>query len=134
MGSGIAQLACLGGYETLLHDPDPAALESGCERVVESLGKGVRRELWSADEAEPAGGRLSGVTGIAELDGCDLVIEAAPEDLELKRALFADARRRCGPEAILATNTSSLPVDRDRAPTPSARSASSACTSSTRRR
>ena len=61
MGAGIAQLACLGGYETLLQDPAPEALEAGGERVVESLGKGVEREMWSAEEAEAAGGRLTAV-------------------------------------------------------------------------
>jgi 3-hydroxybutyryl-CoA dehydrogenase len=111
MGSGIAQLACLGGYETLIQDPDPAALEAGAERVVESLGKGIRRELWSAAEAEAAGGRLRAVAEIGGLEGCDLVIEAAPEDLALKQKLFAAlAANLGGPGAILATNTSSLSV------------------------
>jgi len=111
MGAGIAQLACLGGYETVLQDPLPAALEAGAARVVESLGKGVRREMWSGEEAEAAGGRLTAVEEPGGLAGCDLVIEAAPEDLELKRRLFADlAATLDGPGAILATNTSSLQV------------------------
>ena len=110
MGSGIAQLACLGGYETVIQDPVAEALEAGAERVVESLGKGVRRELWSAEEAEAAGGRLGAVPEIAGLADCDLVIEAAPEDLGLKRRLFAELAAACGPETILASNTSSLPV------------------------
>jgi 3-hydroxybutyryl-CoA dehydrogenase len=118
MGSGIAQLACLGGYETLIQDPDPAALEAGAERVVESLAKGVKREMWSAEEAEAAGGRLEGVAGVAGLAGCDLVIEAAPEDLGLKQKLFAELAAACGPEAILASNTSSLPVTAIGAETP----------------
>jgi len=110
MGAGIAQLACLGGYETVLQDPVPAALEAGAARVVESLGKGVRKEMWSAEEAEDAAGRLTAVGEVAGLAGCDLVVEAAPEDVELKRRLFADLAAACGPDAILATNTSSLPV------------------------
>jgi 3-hydroxybutyryl-CoA dehydrogenase len=110
MGAGIAQLACLGGYETLIQDPDPAALEAGAERVVESLAKGIKREMWSAEEAEAAEGRLQGVPDLAGLAACDLVVEAAPEDVELKRRLFADLAETCRPEAILATNTSSLPV------------------------
>jgi 3-hydroxybutyryl-CoA dehydrogenase len=118
MGSGIAQLACLGGYETLIQDPDPAALEAGAERVLESLGKGVRRELWSAEEAEAASGRLRAVAEIGGLEGCDLVIEAAPEDLALKQKLFAALAGACGPEAILASNTSSLPVTAIGAETP----------------
>jgi 3-hydroxybutyryl-CoA dehydrogenase len=118
MGSGIAQLACLGGYETLIQDPVAEALEAGAERVVESLGKGVRRELWSADEAEAAAGRLSAVAEVAGLADCDLVIEAAPEDLDLKRNLFAGLAEACGPETILASNTSSLPVSAIGAETP----------------
>ncbi len=110
MGAGIAQLACLGGYETLIQDPDPGALELGAERVVESLGKGVKREIWSAEEAEAAAGRLEAVAEIGGLAGADLVVEAAPEDLELKRRLFAALAEACGPETILASNTSSLPV------------------------
>jgi 3-hydroxybutyryl-CoA dehydrogenase len=120
MGAGIAQLACLGGYEAVIQDPVPEALEAGAERVVESLAKGVRREMWSAEEAEAAGDRLQAVGDVAGLAGCDLVIEAAPEDLELKRRLFAALADACGPEAILATNTSSLPVTAIAAETPGA--------------
>ncbi len=71
---------------------------------------------------------------LADLAGCDLVIEAAPEDLGLKRELFAALAEVCGPETILATNTSSLAGDRDRRRRCPHPSASSACTSSTRRR
>jgi 3-hydroxybutyryl-CoA dehydrogenase len=118
MGSGIAQLACLGGYPTLIQDPDEDALEAGSERVVESLAKGVEREMWGAEEAKEAGTRLEPVDEIAALAECDLVIEAAPEDVGLKRRLFADLAAACGPEAILATNTSSLPVTAIGAETP----------------
>jgi len=110
MGTGIAQIACLGGYETRLHDPVSEALEQGLERLPEALAKGVKRELWSEDEAGAARARLSPARSVAELAGCDLVIEAAPEDLGLKQGLFATLAAACGPEAILATNTSSLPV------------------------
>jgi 3-hydroxybutyryl-CoA dehydrogenase len=110
MGAGIAQLACLGGYEATIQDPIPQALEAGAERVAESLAKGVRREMWTAEEAEAAVGRLRTAEDVAGLAGCDLVIEAAPEDLELKRRLFAELAEACGPGTILATNTSSLPV------------------------
>lgn len=110
MGAGIAQLACLGGYETVLQDPLPEALEAGAEKVVQGLARGVKRGMWTAAEADDAGQRLAAVPSIQELAGCDLVIEAAPEDLALKQRLFADLADACGPETILASNTSSLPV------------------------
>jgi 3-hydroxybutyryl-CoA dehydrogenase len=110
MGSGIAQIAALGGYETRLHDPVPAALDAGIERLREALGKGARRGGWSEAEAEAAAGRVSPARDLAGLAGCDLVVEAAPEDLALKRELFAGLAEVCGEEAILASNTSSLRI------------------------
>ncbi len=110
MGAGIAQLACLGRFETYLHDPVTGALHAGASRLREALLKGAERERWSAGAAEAAASRLREATRLEDLAGCDLVIEAAPEDLELKRELFGRLAGICGPEAILATNTSSLSV------------------------
>jgi 3-hydroxybutyryl-CoA dehydrogenase len=110
MGAGIAQIAALGGFETRLHDPDSNALGGGIERVGVALGKGAERERWSAGEAEAARGKVSPAASLDELEGCELVIEAAPEDLELKREVFAELAGICGPGAVLATNTSSLSV------------------------
>jgi 3-hydroxybutyryl-CoA dehydrogenase len=110
MGAGIAQIAALGGYETRLHDPVPAALEAGVGRLRSALAKGVTKGLWSEEEADAAGDRAGAASSLDDLAECDLVVEAAPEDLELKRALFAALAEACGKEAILASNTSSLPV------------------------
>ncbi len=110
MGAGIAQLACLGGYQTRLHDPDSEALDSGPARLRSALEKGTERGRWSAAEAEAAAERLEPVPEPAGLAGCELVIEAAPEEVSLKRELFARLAEICGPETILATNTSSLSV------------------------
>ncbi|MGC1852839.1 MAG: 3-hydroxyacyl-CoA dehydrogenase NAD-binding domain-containing protein [Solirubrobacterales bacterium] len=110
MGAGIAQIAALGGYETRLHDPVPAALETGVERLREALTKGAQKGRWSEEEAKGASGRVGAAKGLADLDDCDLVIEAAPEDLKLKRQLFAALADTCGQRTILASNTSSLPV------------------------
>jgi 3-hydroxybutyryl-CoA dehydrogenase len=119
MGAGIAQAAVLGGLETVIQDPDEAALERGVTRLREGLAKGAERGRWSEDEANGALERLSsGGSGIESLAGSDLVIEAAPEDLELKRELFAALAEACGPETVLATNTSSLSVTAIAAPTP----------------
>jgi 3-hydroxybutyryl-CoA dehydrogenase len=110
MGSGIAQIATMGGYETLIHDPDPDVLDGGQMRLGENLSKGVERDRWSELEAEAALELLSAAREIEFLETCDLLIEAAPEDLQVKRDLFASLATICGPEAILATNTSSLSV------------------------
>ena len=110
MGAGIAQVAALGGYETRLHDPLPAALDSGMERLHVSLTKGAMKGLWSEEEADTASARVGAASSFRDLGECDLVIEAAPEDLGLKRELFAALAEACGPKAILASNTSSLPI------------------------
>jgi 3-hydroxybutyryl-CoA dehydrogenase len=110
MGAGIAQIAALGGYETRLHDPIPAALEAGVERLHAALAKGGAKGLWTEKAADEASGRVGAAARVGDLDECDLVVEAAPEDLGLKRELFATLADTCGPKAILASNTSSLPV------------------------
>jgi 3-hydroxybutyryl-CoA dehydrogenase len=110
MGAGIAQVAALGGYETRLHDPVPGALEGGVERLRASLAKGSMKGLWGEDEAELASDRVGAAKSLADLCECELVVEAAPENLELKRELFNSLTEVCRTDAILATNTSSLPV------------------------
>jgi 3-hydroxybutyryl-CoA dehydrogenase len=110
MGSGIAQVAALAGFETYLHDPFPAALERGMEAVRSGLRKGAERGRWSADAAAAAEKNLHPAPSLDDLAPCELVIEASPEDLELKRELFADLSRICPADVVLATNTSSLPV------------------------
>ena len=110
MGAGIALLACLEGFETYLHDPITEALRAGEDRLRAALLRGAERGLWSDGKAEAASARLRVAPRLQDLAGCELVIEAAPEDLELKRELFSRLAEACGPEAILATNTSSLSV------------------------
>jgi 3-hydroxybutyryl-CoA dehydrogenase len=111
MGTGIAQIAALGGFDTVLYDPDSQALERGGIRIGEDLAKGESRGRWSEAESEAALERLDWLTSeLADLAGCELVIEAAPERLALKRRLFTDLAGVLGPEAVLASNTSSLRV------------------------
>ncbi|MSO40409.1 MAG: 3-hydroxybutyryl-CoA dehydrogenase [Solirubrobacterales bacterium] len=110
MGAGIAQLACLAGCETLLWDPQPPALERGAERLRAALAKAVERGRLSEQDATDAAARMRTVSTLEELGPCETVIEAAPERLELKRKLFARLESACGPDTILATNTSSLSV------------------------
>ena len=110
MGAGIAQLACLAGFDTYLHDPFPEALERGGETVHRGLAKGVERERWSEAEARDAEARLVLADTLEELARCGMVIEAAPERPELKRELFERLSEICPDDVILATNTSSILV------------------------
>lgn len=106
MGAGIAQLGCAAGIATVLHDPLPEALERG-EAAVR---KGLERWVEKGRVDERAAGLLDVARTIDGLAGCDLMIEAAPERFDLKRELFAELSRVCGPDVVLATNTSSIPV------------------------
>jgi 3-hydroxybutyryl-CoA dehydrogenase len=110
MGRGIAQIAALGGYETVLYDVAPDVVEIGASRLREALYKGVERERWSIDDALAAGSRVETTTELTGLAGCGLVIEAVPEKLELKQRIFTNLSAALGLEPVLATNTSSLRV------------------------
>jgi 3-hydroxybutyryl-CoA dehydrogenase len=110
MGAGIAQIAALGGYETFLYEIDEKQLERGLEMVRNGMRRGAERGRWSEAEGDDALERLRTDTLIEFLRDCDLVIEAAPEDLDLKRNLFDRLATVCRPEAVLASNTSSLSV------------------------
>jgi 3-hydroxybutyryl-CoA dehydrogenase len=116
MGAGIAQIAALGGYDTFLYEIDQKQLERGLESIRNGMRRGTERGRWSETEATEATERLRTDTLIELLRDCELVIEAAPEDLELKRNLFERLAVVCGPGAVLATNTSSLSVTAIAAP------------------
>jgi len=110
MGAGIAQLGCLAGMRTLVHDPVPGALERGADYVRNGLSKGAERGRWSREDASAAAGRLELCERLEDLAGCELVIEAAPERPDLKRELFEKLSAICGDGAVLASNTSSILV------------------------
>ena len=110
MGSGIAQLGVLAGMDVYLNDPVPEALAKGAGLLRANLAKGAERGRWSADDARAAAGRLREAGSLDELSSCGMVIEAAPERLDVKRELFAHLSDICPDDAILATNTSSIPV------------------------
>jgi 3-hydroxybutyryl-CoA dehydrogenase len=110
MGAGIAQIAALGGRETQLYDAFEGAAERGAARLAEALAKGAARGRWSEADAAAAQARVRPVAGIEDLAGCAILIEAAPEELELKRELFREVAAACAPDTVLASNTSSLRV------------------------
>jgi 3-hydroxybutyryl-CoA dehydrogenase len=118
MGAGIAQIAALGGYETFLHEIDEKQLERGLEMIRSGMSRGAERGRWSEEDGREGLERLRTDTQIEFLRECALVIEAAPEDLDLKRTLFDRLASVCGPEAVLATNTSSLSVTAIASPVP----------------
>ena len=111
MGRGIAYLAAISGYDTVLHDADNGALDAARAAIESMVRKGV--EKGKLDEIA-AHGALERVHLANDLEpavrGADLIIEAVPENFELKKELFAQADLFCGEEAILASNTSSISI------------------------
>lgn len=112
MGSGIAQTCAQKGYPTVVREIGSAPLEKGLERIRAFLAEGVRRGKVAPEERDQTLARLRGTTDLADLRDCDLVIEAVVENLEEKRRVFAELDRLARPEAIFASNTSSIPIHR----------------------
>ncbi len=110
MGAGIAQLAARAGARTLLHDPLADALQRGAQRARDGLAKEAAKGRLGAEEADAAAARLEPVDSLDALAACELVIEAAPERLELKHELYARLAEIVSAECVLASNTSSLPI------------------------
>ena len=109
MGAGIAQVCVQSGVETVGREVTEELGERARERIGHYLGRGVEKGRLTAEERDAALGRLTTTTELADLEGCDLVIEAVVEELDAKRELFAELDRLL-PSAVLATNTSALPV------------------------
>jgi len=112
MGAGIAQVCAQVGCDVSLSDVDKAQAQAGRERIAAFLEKGIARGKGTPEERDAVLSRVRPVTGLAAAGDCDLLVEAAPEDLELKRGIFAEAARIAPKSALLATNTSSLPIRR----------------------
>jgi 3-hydroxybutyryl-CoA dehydrogenase len=113
MGGGIAQVCALAGCRVLLFDVKQELAEKGLRAIEASLRKGVEKGKVAEGEKNAALGRLTATADLpTAARGVDLVIEAAPEDLELKRKIFRTLSENARPDALLATNTSSLPVSR----------------------
>ena len=109
MGHGIAQVAAMAGFDTTLTDTFADALPVAVERIRQNLAGGVARGKLTSDDAAAAMTRLHIDPDMeSSVGGADLVIEAIVEDLDVKRALFAELDALAGPDAVLATNTSSL--------------------------
>jgi 3-hydroxybutyryl-CoA dehydrogenase len=111
MGHGIAQTAAAAGCEVVLCDISPELVTAGIEKVKESLlGRVLKGKLASEDADGILSRMRAGTDPVSELEGVDLVVEAIPERIELKRELFARLDEKADEDTILATNTSSLSV------------------------
>ena len=134
MGSGIAQLALEAGFDTVGHEVELSRGEAARDRIAHFLTRKVEKGQLEQAARDDAVGRLQLTTELADLADCDVVIEAAFEDLAVKHELFRALEAAVAPDAILATNTSALSVTEIAVGARAARSAPSGCTSSTRRR
>ena len=118
MGHGIVQVAAQGGCEVLAFEVDQQALDKGMARIEKSVSKlaqkAVDKGKLSQEQADAQVGqtraRITPTLNKADLADCDLVVEAIVENLEAKKALFAELGALCKPETILASNTSSFPI------------------------
>ena len=110
MGRGIAEVAAAAGFDVLAFDASPEGLERGMGFIRERLGKGVAKGRWDRAFADGAMGRIRPAGALADLAPCDLAIEAATEDRAVKFAVFEGLDRALAPGAVLASNTSSIPI------------------------
>ena len=111
MGNGIAQVAACCGMEVTMVDIKQEFLDRGISAISHSLDKLVSKERMSPQEADSALSRISSSTELESLSGCDLVVEAIPEIPELKYSTFSKLDSICKPQAILASNTSSISIN-----------------------
>jgi 3-hydroxybutyryl-CoA dehydrogenase len=112
MGHGIAQVAAAARMQVVLFDVSADLVAAGHQRIVDNLDKGLARGKVTADERERTLAHLRTSTDRSEVASADLVVEAVPEKLDLKQALFADLARLARPQTVFATNTSSLSIAR----------------------
>ncbi len=110
MGSGIAEVAAKAGHEVVLRSRQQATADAMLGGLERSLAKQVDKGKLDQGEADVTLSRVTATSAIHDLADCDLVIESVIEDLQVKKHLFLELDHHCKPEAILATNTSTLPV------------------------
>lgn len=110
MGAGIAHVAAVAGYKVALADVSSERAEAGKAGIAKRLGRAVEKGTMSAEDREAALARITPVVGPAGLSTCDIAIEAATENIDLKRKLFKALDEACKPGCILASNTSSISI------------------------
>lgn len=110
MGSGIAQVAAAGGWDVVLRDVDDAAVARGRAAIEASTAKFVEKGRLSEADRDAALARITTTTELDAVAGADVVVEAVFENVDVKRELFAELDRLCRDGAVLATNTSAIPI------------------------
>jgi len=110
MGSGIAQVFAAAGRQVLLMDQDEASLKRGLSTIEKSLDRMMKKGTIDAQVRQETLDRIRGAKGAAEFGGCSIAVEAVPERLDLKKAIFRELDQALPKEAILATNTSSISI------------------------
>jgi len=110
MGSGIAQVAAQAGYDTVVREVEQQYVDRGFKGIEKSLGKFVEKGTLSAADRDACIGRLKGTTSLDDLAECDIVIEAIIENAPLKKETYAALDKIVKPEALFASNTSSLTI------------------------
>lgn len=110
MGSGIAQVAALSGYPVVLYDVKMSLAEGGRERISKNLEKLVSKGRMTKDEKDAALSRIATADSLEPAANCGFAVEAATEDIELKKRLFSELDKSLKGDAILASNTSSISI------------------------
>jgi len=110
MGAGLAEVAARAGHEVVVRSRTTAGADDVLARITKGLDRQVKKEKMTADERDAILARIRVTDHLGQLATCDLVIESVVEDLEIKKALFAELEQIVKPGGILATNTSTLPV------------------------
>ncbi len=110
MGRGIAQVCAQAGHATVVSEINDELLAAGMASIEKFLSKGVDKGKLSEEEMQSTLDNLTGTTDLADFAGCDLVIEAATENREMKLEIFRSLDGICGPEAVFGSNTSSLNI------------------------
>ncbi|MFC7132501.1 MULTISPECIES: 3-hydroxyacyl-CoA dehydrogenase family protein [Salinibaculum] len=110
MGSGIAQVSAMAGYDVVMRDVEDDLVESGFETIERSLDRLVESDRLSDEQAGAVTDRIAGTTDAADLADCDVVVEAVVEEMEVKQNIFADLDDRTAAGTVLATNTSTLSI------------------------
>ncbi len=108
MGHGIAQVSAAAGYQVVLYDVGLELAKKGLERIEANLETGIQKGKVTPEQRDQALSRIRVSEQMRDFAGCQLVVEAAPEKVELKQTLFRELSEICAPDAILASNTSSI--------------------------